>query len=90
MSYVFIEEDFMKKVLILSTIILSVGLAMVLISSILQGVNWGGTFDGTAFSNALNDIGYIVSMLSGVVVTGAGVSFAIKSGYSEKDKSDEK
>lgn len=79
----------MKKVLLATVIILSVGLAMVLVGSILQGITWSSGFDGTAFAQALNSIGYIVAMLSGVALTGLGISYAIK-GDSKDEKKEEK
>lgn len=78
----------MKKVIMTTIIILSIGLAMVLVGSILQGINWGTGFDGTELATALSNIGYIVAMLSGVVLTGLGVAYAVR-GESNKD-SDEK
>ena len=70
----------MKKITTTVIVFLAVGLAMVLIGGILQGIQWGQTssFDGQAFAEALNNIGYIVSMISGVVLAGIGVASAIK------------
>lgn len=78
----------MKKVIMTTIIIVSIGLAMVLVGSILQGINWGTGFDGTELATALSNIGYIVAMLSGVVLTGLGVAYAVR-GENNKD-SDEK
>ena len=63
----------MKKFIITTIVLLSVGLAMVLVGSILQGVNWStADFNGDPFASALTTIGYLVAVLSGVVLTGLG------------------
>ncbi len=83
----------MKKFITTTIVILSVGLAMVLIGAILQGINWGTGFDGTSLASALNTIGYIVAMLSGVVLTGLGVAYAVRNDSKddkEKNKKEDK
>ena len=80
----------MKKLITAVIIILAVGLAMVLVGSILQGIDWTSTpdFDGTAFASALVNVGYIVAMLSGVVLAGLGVAYAVR--YDGKERSKDK
>lgn len=68
----------MKKFLLTTIVVLSVGLAMILIGSILQGITWSTGFDGTSLAEALNNVGYIVAMLSGVVLAGVGVAYAVR------------
>lgn len=80
----------MKKLFTTTIVILAVGLAMVLVGGILQGINWGVGFDGTALATALTSIGYIASMLSGVVLTGAGVAYAVKGDCKPKDDDKDK
>lgn len=82
----------MKKTMLTTTIILGVGVAMILVGSILQGIVWDPTvFDGEAFALALNTLGYIVALLSGIVLTALGISLAIR-GEKEcvEEKKDEK
>lgn len=67
----------MKKCVKTAIVILAVGLAMVLVGSILQGITWGNGFNGALLAAALNNIGYIAAMLSGVVLTGFGVAAAV-------------
>lgn len=75
----------MKKLITTVIIILAVGLAMILVGGVLQGISWQTSdFDGTAFASVLNNVGYIVAMLSGVVLAGLGVAYAVK--YDGKDK----
>ncbi len=68
----------MKKCVNTAIIILAIGLAMILVGSILQGITWGNGFNGDTLADALNNIGYIAAMLSGVVLTGFGVATAVK------------
>ncbi len=70
----------MKKLTLTTIIILGIGLAMVVVGAILQGISWGSGFNGDALASALNNIGYITAMLSGVVLTGTGIAYAIKNG----------
>ena len=79
----------MKKFVTTAIVVLSISLALILVGSILQGITWGTGFNGTAFANALNNIGYIAAMLSGVVLTGFGVATAVK-GNSEEENKDNK
>lgn len=73
----------MKKLTLATLIILGVGLAMVVVGAVLDGIAWNTTsFDGAALATALTNIGYIASMLSGVVLTGTGIAYAIRSGSS--------
>ena len=77
----------MKKLLYSSIIIVSVGIAMIIIGSILNGINWQTTdFDGTSFAGALSSVGYIIATLSGVVLAGCGISFVLRQNDCEKDK----
>ena len=76
----------MKKFISTAVIILSVGLAMVLVGSILQGITWNGDFDGTNLAGALVNLGYIGTMLSGVVLAGLGVATAIKGESKDENK----
>ena len=75
----------MKKTMFTTLIIFSVGIALILVGSILQGISWGVGFDGTTFASALNNIGYIVTLLSGVVLMALGISTAIKGGCNCQD-----
>ncbi len=78
----------MKKFIITTIVLLSVGLAMVLVGSVLQGINWStADFNGDPFASALTTIGYLVAVLSGVVLTGLGVSTAIL-GNCKKEKAE--
>ena len=73
----------MKKLTLATLIILGVGLAMVVVGAVLDGIAWNTTsFDGAARASALTNSGYIASMLSGVVLTGTGIAYAIRSGSS--------
>ena len=78
----------MKKILMSTVIVLSVVLAMVLIGSILNGISWSSDFNGASFADALTSIGYIVAMLSGVVLTGLGVAYAVKTDCNKDCKND--
>lgn len=82
----------MKKILMTTVIVLSVGLAMVLVGSILNGISWSSDFNGASFADALTSVGYIVAMLSGVVLTGLGVAYAVKTDCKDckNDKDEEK
>ena len=77
----------MKKFIMTTVIFLAVGIAMIFIGSILQGVTWTMDFDGTHFAEALNNIGYLVATLSGVALTAGAVSCAVRGDNCEnKDK----
>lgn len=83
----------MKKLITTAIVLLSVGLAMVLVGGILQGVDWAstGTYDGSFLAIALNNIGYIVATLSGIVLIAVGVASSIKCDKCDKEeKSDKK
>lgn len=83
----------MKKFIVTTIVLLSVGLAMVLLGSVLQGINWSTTdFNGDYLASALSTIGYLVAVLSGVVLTGLGVSTAILGNCKKENekKDDEK
>lgn len=80
----------MKKFIITTIVLLSVGLAMVLVGSVLQGINWStADFNGDHLANALSTIGYLVAVLSGVVLTGLGVSTAILGNCKKDDEKKE-
>ena len=76
----------MKKTLTTPLVILAVGLAMVLLGSVLKGITWGSGFSGAELAIAFNNIGYIVSVLSGVVLAAVGISCAIKGDADNKDE----
>ncbi len=78
----------MKKFIMTTVIFLAVGLAMIFIGSILQGINWTMDFDGTHFAEALNNIGYLVSTLSGVALTAGAVSCAVRGDNCENKSKD--
>ena len=83
----------MKKVFLAMIITLSVGLAMILVGSVLAGINWTptgveATFDGTALSLALSNVGYVVFMLSCIVLTGLGVPYAVKGDCKKEEKNE--
>lgn len=81
----------MKKLITTVIIILAVGLAMILVGGVLQGISWQTSdFDGRAFASALNNVGYIVAMLSGVVLAGLGVAYAVKYDGKEKENKEDK
>ena len=83
----------MKKFILTTIVLLSVGLAMVLVGSVLQGINWStADFNGDPLASALTTIGYLVAVLSGVVLTGLGVSTAILGNCKKENekKGDEK
>ena len=81
----------MKKLITTVIIILAVGLAMILVGGVLQCISWQTSdFDGTAFASALNNVGYIVAMLSGVVLAGLGVAYAVKYDGKEKENKEDK
>ena len=83
-NIVILKGGDMKKLTLTTIIILGIGLAMILVGAVLEGiVNWGTGFNGDALASALTTIGYIVAMLSGVVLTGMGIAYAIKSGSSD-------
>lgn len=80
----------MKKFILTTIVLLSVGLAMVLVGSVLQGINWStADFNGDYLANALSTIGYLVAVLSGVVLTGLGVSTAILGNCKKDDEKKE-
>lgn len=68
----------MKKLLTASIVVLAVGLVMVIVGGALRGIDWQLGFDGQYIANALNNIGYIVTLLSGIVLTATAISCAIK------------
>ena len=75
----------MKKFIGTAIIILGISLAMVLIGSVLQGITIAGTgFDMQYLSKALVNVGYIAAVLSGIVLTGLGVAFAVKNDEGKK------
>lgn len=80
----------MKKLLTTLVVVLAVGLAMVLIGGVLNSVTWTADFDGTKLASALTTVGYIVSVITGVVLAGTGVAYAISTSKSEADKKDDK
>ncbi|MCL2522465.1 MAG: hypothetical protein FWE36_06360 [Erysipelotrichales bacterium] len=69
----------MKKYASTAIVILSVSLAMVFLGAVLTGVDWGTGFNGAPLADALLNIGYIGAILSGIVLTGIGVSAAVRS-----------
>ena len=76
----------MKKLAFVTLVILSVGLAMVVVGAIFHSITFTGNFNPnttSGLSDVLVTVGYIVAGLSGVVLTALGVSTAIKGG-SEK------
>ena len=77
----------MKKLITTAIVILSVGIAMILVGSILKGITWSADFNGADLASALNNIGYIAATLSGIVLAGLGVATAIK-GCNKDDKND--
>lgn len=64
----------MKKILNTLVIVLCVGLFLVLTGSCLLGIEWTGSFSGVFLGNALTNIGYIVTILSGVALTGTFIA----------------
>lgn len=79
----------MKKLINTAIIILAVSLALVIIGSILAGINWGTGFDGAALAAALVNVGYIAAALTGIVLTGLGVSYAVRNEDSNKESDEE-
>lgn len=80
----------MKKFMTTAIVILSIGLAMVLTGSVLNGIAWAaGGFNGAELAKALVNIGYIATMLSGIVLTGLGVACAVR-GEDKKEGKDNK
>lgn len=69
----------MKKLITTTIIILAIGIAMIVVGSVLKGITWSADFDGTQLASAFNNIGYIAAALSGVVLTGSGIATAVKS-----------
>ena len=80
----------MKKLITTTVVILAIGIAMVVVGSVLKGVAWGTDFDGTQLATALSNIGYIVAALSGIVLTGVGIATAVKSTNSDDKRDKEK
>jgi len=74
----------MKKLAITSIVILAIGLAMIIVGAVLQGLDTTGNFNIQYLANALRDIGYVASALSGVVLVATGVSSAIDNSTSGK------
>ena len=68
----------MKKMIMISLIMLAVGLAMAVIGAIFQDINWTGNFQPDNFAGLLETIGFITAALSGIVLVALGVSTAIK------------
>ncbi len=75
----------MKKTLTTTIIILAIGIAMIIVGSVLQGISWSADFDGTQLASALTTIGYITAALSGIVLTGFGIAHALKPECKEED-----
>ena len=78
-----VKGESTKKVTIATIVLLAVGLAMVVIGAVLGSVtSLGGVlsadkpFIATNISSALNTIGYLMAMLSGVVLAAVCVSGA--------------
>ena len=74
----------MKRFSIAALIVLSVGLAMTVVGSVLVGVTFTGNFDATPLAATLREIGYITAALSGIVLVALGVSHAIRTGVEGK------
>jgi len=69
----------MKKFTITAIVILAISLAMVFIGAIFQGVTLNTTrFDIEPLASALESIGFIGAALAGIVLTGFGVSSAVR------------
>ena len=71
----------MKKLAMITLVILSVGLAMVVVGAIFHSIAFTGNFNpntANGLSDVLVTVGYIVAGLSGVVLTALGVSTAIR------------
>jgi len=61
----------MKKLMIASTIILTVGVALVLIAGVLRSVGFDTTvFNPATLASAMATIGYLIGALAGVVLAG--------------------
>ena len=80
----------MKKLITTTIVILAIGIAMVVVGSVLKGVAWSPDFDGSQLAIALSNIGYIVAALSGIVLTGVGIVAAVKSTNSDDKQDKEK
>ncbi len=80
----------MKKLITTTIVILAIGIAMVVVGSVLKGVAWSSDFDGSQLAIALSNIGYIVAALSGIVLTGVGIVAAVKSTNSDDKQDKEK
>ena len=78
-----------KKIMMTSMIIASIGLVLILTSAVfgtIPGTTWG-TFNPTVTNGlnaAMNTIGYMATVLAGVVLVAAGVVNATKKQLSEK------
>ena len=72
----------MKKLMVTSAIILSVGITLVLIAGVLASITWTGSFNPTAGTPSLvsvfNNIGYLAAVLAGVTLTATAVATAIQ------------
>lgn len=78
------EVKKMKKLINTAIVILSISLALVIIGSVLAGMTWGNGFNGAELAAALVNIGYISAALTGIVLTGLGVSYAVRNEDSKK------
>ena len=69
----------MRKLSVTTIIILSIGLALVIVGAVLSSITFTGAFDpSVALAPVLREIGYVTAALSGVVLVALGVSGAIK------------
>ncbi|MDR0850621.1 MAG: hypothetical protein LBN07_04050 [Christensenellaceae bacterium] len=83
----------MKKLMLVSAIVLGVGLTLVLVAGILASItSWGGGFNPTAGTPSLvsvfSNIGYLAAVLAGVTFVSTAIATAIRG--EDKDKENKK
>ena len=75
----------MKKLKVTSLVTLSVGLALVTVGGVLRSINFDtSVFNPATLASAMFTVGYLMAVLSGVLLTGSAVVGAIKGGEAKK------
>ena len=74
----------MKKLITSSTIAVSVGLVLVLVGGILRSITFDTAFNPATLANASFTIGYLIAVLSGVLLAGCSIVSVIQGGDAKK------
>ena len=79
----------MKKLSVSASITLSIGLAMIIVGAVLRSI-WGlstaagSSFNATTLATAFESVGYVLAVISGVVLTAYFIVGAIKGENTKK------